>query len=387
MNDSAPTPPPADIEAASFRFDDQQTTCIRNVREWIDGVRRGTDTRRIFRLFGFAGTGKTTLARYLAADIDGRVLYAAYTGKAALIMERNGCRGASTIHALIYRARTDQNGQVSFRLDPESPAANSSLIIVDECSMVDEALAGDLMSFEVPILVLGDPAQLPPVNGKGYFTSAIPDMMLTTVHRQARDNPIIQVATDIREGRDTPYGTYGDNVIIDRPGRRSAHDLLRFDQVIVGRNRTRNAFNAKLRARKGFSGKFPGVDDRLVCLRNDPKSGLLNGALFRVSALKEEALDSFIGLEIMDEDTRSNQPIRVRVHHSLFDSGTRTPDWKTLRKGQSFDYGYALTGHKSQGSQWDSVIAYDESHVFAGSERQWLYTVITRASRSLTLIR
>ena len=58
--------------------------------------------------------------------------------------------------------------------------------------MVDEDLGRDLLSFGKPVLVLGDPAQLPPVKGGGFFTEAEPDVMLTEVHRQAADNPIIR---------------------------------------------------------------------------------------------------------------------------------------------------------------------------------------------------
>ena len=56
------------------------------------------------------------------------------------------------------------------------------------------------MSFGVPVLVLGDPAQLPPIQGGGYFTEAEPDAMLTEVHRQAFDNPIVRLSMDVRAG-------------------------------------------------------------------------------------------------------------------------------------------------------------------------------------------
>ena len=76
--------------------------------------------------------------------------------------------------------------------------------------MVDAELGRDLMSFGVPVLVLGDPAQLPPIQGGGFFTEAEPDMMLTEVHRQAEDNPIIRLSMDIRAGRDLDLGRYGE---------------------------------------------------------------------------------------------------------------------------------------------------------------------------------
>ena len=154
---------------------------------------------QVFRLFGWAGTGKSTLARYLAEGVRG-VKYAAFTGKAALVMRKKGCRGASTIHSLIYTLVSEKEGEPRFALDPESEAASADLIVIDEVSMVDEALATDLLSFGTKVLVLGDPFQLPPVQGAGFFTMAEPDIMLTEIHRQARDNPIIRMSVDIREG-------------------------------------------------------------------------------------------------------------------------------------------------------------------------------------------
>lgn len=379
--------PVADIAAADFHFDPDQEVGLREVRTWYTGVRARTDKRQVFRLFGFAGTGKTTLARHLVADVKGKVYFAAYTGKAALMLRKNGCAGARTIHSLIYKAKTARSGKTTFKLNRDGPAAGAALIVIDECSMVDEKVASDLLSFGVPILVLGDPAQLPPVNGEGYFTNAKPDIMLTRIHRQAEDNPIIRIATDVREGRDIRYGTYGDRVIVDRPGNRGPEDLLAADQVLVGRNATRAAFNARLRAYRGFEGVLPKIGDRLVCLRNDSEPGILNGELFDVSGFRPGAGPDLIGLEITSNDTPETGKLPVNVHKVFFEGNPRDVEWSALRMSQHFDYGYALTGHKSQGSQWDHVIAYDEGRIFKADARRWLYTVITRASQTLTLIR
>ena len=133
--------------------------------------------------------------------VEGKVAFAAFTGKAALVMRAKGCDGASTIHSLIYRARESGEEIPSFDLWDEAPASKAKLIVIDECSMVDAELGRDLKSFGVPLLVLGDPAQLPPISGGGFFTDAEPDVMLTEVHRQARDNPIIRLSMDVREGK------------------------------------------------------------------------------------------------------------------------------------------------------------------------------------------
>jgi exodeoxyribonuclease-5 len=373
--------------ADGFRFGAQQEKGVISVDAWLQAHRKRSEARLVYRLFGYAGTGKTTIARHLAKGVNGKVCYAAYTGKAALMMQQNGCEGATTIHALLYKTVVQSDGSVRFKFNRKSPAAKAALIVIDECSMVDEKIGRDLERFGVPILVLGDPAQLPPVKGKGYFTQGCkPDTMLTEIHRQARDNPIIRFATDVREGRALPYGDFG-KVVIDRPGRRSVEEVLVADQIIVGRNDTRHAFNARIRKHLGRPGPLPVVGDRLVCLRNDMTTGVLNGGLFKVSGSARDRGNNEIPLKVKSEDFTGQKDIVVRVRREFFEGGHEKLAWPEIEGTQQFDYGYALTGHKSQGSQWSHVIAYDESSTFGNQAQGWLYTVITRASEQLTLIR
>ena len=100
----------------------------------------------------------------------------------------------------------------TFVLNSEGPVRDADLIVLDEVSMVNETMAADLMSFGKPILVLGDPGQLPPIKGEGAFTQAVPDVMLTEIHRQAEGSAIIRLATMAREGKFIPFGTYSDSV-------------------------------------------------------------------------------------------------------------------------------------------------------------------------------
>jgi exodeoxyribonuclease V len=147
----------------------QQDAALKAVSLWL---KRGEP--QVFRLFGYAGSGKTTLARAIADDSEGDVLFGAFTGKAALVMRSKGCKDARTIHSLIYRARDSDSEEPIFELNEEGPAAKARLIIIDECSMVDSELGRDLLSFGKPVLVLGDPAQLPPLKGGGYLPMASP---------------------------------------------------------------------------------------------------------------------------------------------------------------------------------------------------------------------
>ena len=203
----------AELEGAGVSeiWSPQQDQALKNIATWLKAGHP-----QIFRLFGYAGTGKTTLARHIAEGIDGDVVFAAYTGKAALVLRNKGCDDARTIHSLIYRAQDVDAEVPSFVINEQSPANEAALIIIDECSMVDEELGRDLLSFGRPVLVLGDPAQLPPVKGGGFFTEAEPDFMLTEVHRQEADNPIVRMSMIVREGGRLERGTYGESRVIAR---------------------------------------------------------------------------------------------------------------------------------------------------------------------------
>ena len=155
-------------------FSPHQDAALKAVFTWLKAKPGRRGTPQVFRLFGYAGTGKTTLARHIAEGVDGKVLFAAFTGKAALVMRSKGCERASTIHSLIYKARESGEEVPSFDLWHDAPASKARLIVIDECSMVDAELGRDLLSFGVPILVLGVPAQLPPVVARVIKTSIHP---------------------------------------------------------------------------------------------------------------------------------------------------------------------------------------------------------------------
>jgi exodeoxyribonuclease V len=241
----------------------EQRAALDKVGRWLAAAEP-----QVFRLFGYAGVGKTTLARHVAGGAKGEAAFAAFTGKAALVMRGKGCANASTIHALIYRAVEENDGAPSFKLNHDGPASRAGLIVIDECSMVDAELGRDLLSFGKPVLVLGDPAQLPPVKGGGFFTEAEPDVMLTEIHRQAKDDPIIRMSAEIRTGGRLAYGEYGQSRVIARADV-TAEGVLAADQVLVGLNRTRRQYNRRLRALRGFEDPYPAAGDKLVCLRND----------------------------------------------------------------------------------------------------------------------
>ena len=375
-----------------MQFSPQQDEALKAVARWLKDGRTP-----LFRLFGYAGTGKTTLARYFAEHVDGEVQFAAFTGKAAQVLRSKGATNARTIHSLIYRPRGEEEvadettGKTSFAptfsLNRQSPVARAKLIIVDECSMVDEQLGRDLMSFGTPILVLGDPGQLPPISGGGFFTDAEPDMLLTEIHRQARDNPIISMALDVREGRELMYGDYGTAQVIAK-GDVTQDLVLDADQVLVGTNRTRRRYNMRLRELKGFTANYPQAGDKLVCLRNDPAKGLLNGSLWKVMTASRETVKPGINILVTpEEDDPDRGAAKIKLLKAAFDDPDADIPWQTKKRFDDFDYGYALTVHKAQGSQWDNVVLFDESFAFRDTRERWLYTAITRAAERLTVVK
>lgn len=410
-----------------MKWSPQQETALRKVNDWFC-----YSNEQVFRLFGYAGTGKTTLAKTLAEGIPGTVLFAAYTGKAAYVLQKKGCP-ASTIHSLIYHSRDkgkaklleiektlfglvaelksqglddtaikahrrhqdiqkllkEENEALSqpfFMKNTESEVRGASLVIIDECSMVDERMGKDLLSFGTKVLVLGDPAQLPPVGGAGFFTEKVkPDVMLDEIHRQAAESGIIRLATDLRNMK-KPKKNYGDGVNVYDLENVNADLVVQPDQIIVGRNRTRTAYNNRLRQILGHSqndNRLPVVGDRVVCLKNNHDAGLLNGALFTVAQVGP-VYDLKIALEVVAEDSAFSQTVSSHIHH-FQGRGDQLSFWEK-KSAEEFDYGYAMTCHKSQGSQWGHVMVFDESQAFRTEWHRWAYTAATRAAETLSWV-
>lgn len=376
----------------SMDFTPEQESALRAVNHWL----RAGD-QPVFRLFGYAGTGKTTLARHFAEGIEGDVLFAAFTGKAAQVLRSKGATNASTIHSLIYRPRGEEEIEdeetgvksvaPSFSLNRKSQVAEAKLIIIDECSMVDEDLGSDLLSFGTPVLVLGDPGQLPPVSGGGYFTDHEPDFLLEEVHRQARDNPIVDLAQQVREGRSIMIGHYGEGARVISKRDIATEDVTAADQVLVGTNRTRRRYNQRLRELKGFESPLPQAGDKLVCLRNDTAKGLLNGSLWTVTSAPRTVKSSMNLLIRAEDEGIDRYSAKVKVLKAVFEEPETEVAWQIRRRHDEFDFGYALTVHKAQGSQWDSVFLFDESYAFREHAQRWLYTGITRAADRITIVK
>lgn len=401
----------------------EQERALGAIRRWLD-----KGDQQVFRLAGLAGTGKTTLAREAMGMVRGPVYFAALTGKAAHVLTRKGSP-ARTIHSLMYkppsrsrerlleleravaelRAEDPLHPRVrelekeadeeranlarpAFKLDLESPLREAGLIVVDEASMIDQQMGEDLEYWGRPILAIGDPGQLPPVFGRPHFDMERPDFMLHEIHRQARDNPIIELSHRIRRGERLSPGNYGDTRVLHR--REVSQDLiLGADQILCGTHDMRLKSNERYRAILGHDDPYPVRGDRLVCLRNNHDAGLLNGQIWRV--LGSQHCRDEGSFELTIEEEESGLVVETEAHEDYFRytwetrRGLRrrsqeTPAPWEVSNLQCFDYAYALTVHKAQGSQWPSVVVFND---WRGQDwSRWAYTAVTRAAERLDFV-
>jgi len=208
--------------------------------------------------------------------------------------------------------------------------------------------------------------------------------MLTEIHRQAKDNPIIYLATQVRNGIMPDLGEYDESRVIEKM---SSRDVLEADQLLVGRNVTRHEMNSKMRKLLKLDPDNPVIGDKLICLQNDKDLAIFNGGIFNIEQiLTSKYKTNFLHMRLESQD-EEREPIMVKVHKSFFIDDVGTPDWKMLKGSQQFDYSYAISVHKAQGSQWENVSILDESYCFREERWKWLYTAVTRASEKITLIR
>lgn len=390
----------------------QQQKAFKEIFKWLKSDSRTRNP--IYRLFGYAGTGKTSMAKKVAVfaenELKGYVMFAAYTGKAASVLRSKGCANSSTIHSLIYRPKIDRitGTIIGQEINRESPLREARLLIIDEASMVTSEMAMDLLSFGVPILVLGDPGQLPPPKGEGYFNTQTPDFMLTDIERQAEDNPIIWLATRARKGKRIKPGRYGESRVLSSNVDVSDTSVLR-GQIICGTNRTRQAMNERYRKLKGYFDKdsqFPSKGERLICLKNNHDNGLLNGTMWTCTQPKIQPMKKPVdyrdlrkgyvqtnldGLHFKvrshDLFDSSGDPLIINTVCSahMFDRNLPEPPWQDVAHCDQFDFGYAMTAHKAQGSQFDDGLIIDESWIFREDADKHLYTMLTRFVERVTV--
>jgi exodeoxyribonuclease-5 len=347
-----------------------------------DGILNASS--RILTLGGVAGSGKSFLVAEISKQIPVKIITP--TWKAALVLHERGFPDACTIHEMFLAPRK-KNGELVFIKDEEkafSSKMNNELLIVDEASMVNKFQYDTIVeNWGGKVLFVGDHGQLPPIGGN-FNVMESPDFLLTEIHRQAQDNPIIMLATAIRESKSLGalpqrMGTIDSGYAIGK----SAYDWafpLR-SQIIVGMNSTRCLVNNK----KKQGGKLPIAGERIILLDNQPWNRLFNGMIV---TLKEDAKDGIDALVKID-DGDSERVVKLNSTNVLRSKAMSADDCakengvnrKSL--GVSFDYAYAITCHKAQGSSFPMVTINNESR----GDKRWLYTAVTRAEASVILDR
>lgn len=396
----------------------EQLQADKLIQEWFKDP-----ARQIFVLSGLAGTGKTTLLNYtvchsLGLTPDVSAAFVTPTGKAATVLIRQGIP-ATTLHRLIYQTITEEtekviNGKVITIDKPvfrrrETIDKAIKLIVLDEFSMVSDEVLADIARFGVKMLVCGDNAQLPPVEGMNSLLTS-PDFCLKTIVRQQADNPIIKLARDAMEGRYIPYGNYGDRAFVlngrKLPAERRKKYFLKAEQIICGTNKTRAKINDEMRAYHRFYG-LPQAGEKLICTHNnweqfidkDLNYNMVNGIIGYIKSVRYAG--ESIGFmtfrpDFLDEDCPEEVPFDMGIfengayryrHGDYFESFDENGNATGAFTLNRYEYAYCISCHKAQGSEFSSAVVIDESFAFKEDSARWLYTAITRAREKLIILR
>lgn len=366
------------------------------------------------------GTGKSTLVKFIIAaleadgiDPDKDVIYTSFTGKATQVLQKKGNKNVSTLHKLLFEHFPRPDG--TFYRRPV-PSIHYKIVVVDECSMVPKELLKRLLYYNVYVICLGDPGQLPPINkDDDNHLLDKPDVFLDEIMRQEEQSEIIKLTMDIRNGKPLNHFIGKEVQILDREELTTG--MLQWaDQIICSTNVTRVALNNQMRDLLG-RGNSPEDGDKVICLRNywekisEDGQPLVNGTIGYLS----NSFNSFLKIPAYITNGRLNQIDTVIANFKSDDGITNfsnlTMDKRMILEGEptlnfrenfklsknvrymnsiplNFTYGYAITCHKAQGSEWDNVLVIEESFPFDKEEhKKWLYTAATRAAKKLVIIR
>lgn len=358
---------------------------------------------------GYAGTGKTTLIGAFRKELFERspkmkVAFACYTGKASQILKRklqdekavykeDFC---GTIHSLMYSPLVDSQGKISSW--KKNAEISYNLLVIDEASMITEDIWSDLCSYNLPIIAVGDHGQLPPIGGN-FNLMKEPELRLEQLHRHAEGNPIIEIATLARTTGEIPFKNFSPTVKKIHRDSDELGDLLENllsnpnsdVMLLCGNNWTRVSLNKRVRNLRGYESETPQVRERLICLKNNYNAeggALYNGMIGEVLRITENGEDWY---EAELDFSEQAQLFSGKISKHQFNNKEVVESVKGLPRtliGDRFDFGYALTVHKAQGSQAETVILFEERSKYWDQEQwqRWLYTAVTRAVTNLYIV-
>ena len=326
---------------------------------------------------------------------------------------KKGNKNACTLHKLLYESIPKPDG--GFFRKPK-PILGYKIIIVDEVSMAPKALIDLLFAHNVYIICLGDPGQLPPIDKEeDNHLLDHPHIFLDEIMRQAQESEIIQLTMKIRSGESIDY--YDGKEVKVIPYSQLNTGVLQWgDQILTATNAKRQIINNQMRQLLNYP-NHPVDGDKMICLRNywedfsiegDP---LINGTIgiLRNSFQTWREIPRFVKSNIKKFDILTGDLIipdtndiydLVDMDQKMILTGEKCCDWKlSYRLGKlrpkygdivpkEFAYAYAITTHKSQGSEWSKVVVLEENFPFDKKEHtRWLYTACTRSSEKLVLVR
>lgn len=379
---------------------DDQKQALFSVLSWY---RNDSEKKRFITLGGYAGTGKTTLIAIIRKELNKlqdnlKVGFASYTGKAARVLKNELSKqkvifqkdSVGTIHSLIYSPIVNDREEI-VGWQPKKKL-DRDLIIIDEASMVDEMIWRHLLFYDVPIVVVGDHGQLPPIKGS-FNLMQQPLLRLEKIHRQAEKNPIIGLSIQAREHGMVRQGVYSDTVIkynmSEYDGQEAVQELLQsFNNdtlILCGYNTTRKKLNTHIRNIMGFESPLPMVQDRVICLRNNHRKQIFNGMLGTIVSISRADDDWFYAEIEMDDEHQTYKGLISAKQFNENSALNFTADRRHFMQGDLFDFGYALTVHKAQGSQAKRVVLFEErfKQMTDDEWKRWLYTAVTRAEEEL----
>lgn len=380
-----------------------QEELIYQMTRWYYDFRNGLTNKQWFCYGGAAGTGKTTVLKEFINRVHltpNQYKTCAYVGKAVLVLARHGLP-ACTIHKLIYHTFAEleepdpENPYFKPKIKPkfvlrEKLDEDLELICIDEYRMVDDNMIRNILRYNKPVIFMGDENQLPPIFGDSTIIK--PDFYLTQPMRQTADSKIIQLGNRILEDKGFELMDYPDAKVVDKIDF-DKNLLSEYDIIITSKNKTREYFNQLIRGDLiGRKSELPMWNDKLISRQNDWSNevndiGLCNGMVgfvtdFDKATVSKGYMKLSFKPEFMDAEYES-----CKLDYKYFKSDPEERAKYGLSKFHKFEYGYAITTHLSQGSEYGRVLYIREPWGDKTMRRQLDYTAVSRAKTCITVVR